>query len=110
MLEAKWNFMATLHSALFTSLGFKRAAAIKRKARRLGTTPDAYFKQLLDADLELDHLVATKLLSELSAPIRKAFEGVSEEEIGMLVDASRKRHRRRPPAISKGDSMVPCVR
>jgi len=87
--------MATITSTLFTGLGPKRAAAIKKKIRRLGTTPDAYFKQLLDQDLELDHLVASKSLAELAAPIRKAFENVGEDEIGNLVEASRKRNRKR---------------
>jgi len=87
--------MATITSTLFSGLGSKRTSAIKKKVRRLGTTPEAYFKQLLDQDLELDHLVASQSLAELAAPIRKAFEDMGEEEMGNLIEASRKRNARR---------------
>lgn len=76
-------------------LGRPKLAAIRKKARKLGLTPEAYVKQLIDNDLELDHLTATRSLSELSSPIREAFKHSSEEEIGRLVDASRSRHRRK---------------
>ena len=80
---------------LLDALGPRRLAAVKEKVRKLGTTADAYFKRLIDEDLELDHLVATRSLAELSSPIKRAFKNVSENEIGKMVEASRARHRRR---------------
>jgi hypothetical protein len=72
-----------------------QVAAVRRKARRLGTTPEEYIKKLIADDLELDRLAGSKSLRTLSAPIREAFNETSEEEIGKLVDDARRRHHRK---------------
>jgi hypothetical protein len=80
---------------ILEGLGPKRLAAVNAKVRKLQTTQAEYLKTLIDADLEMDHLVATRLLSELAAPIREAFKDCSEDEIGQMVELARKKHRRR---------------
>jgi hypothetical protein len=88
--------MATMTPAIkISGLGRGQLAALRKKASTLGTTPEAYVKKLIADDLELDRLVKSKSLSELSAPFREAFEKTSEEEIGELVEDARARHHRR---------------
>jgi hypothetical protein len=88
--------MSTLSTSLkVPGLDRRQFADLKKKARKLGTTPEAYVRKLIADDLELDHMAATKTLSELAAPIREAFKETSEEEIGRLVESSRTRQSRR---------------
>jgi len=73
----------------------RQLSGLKRKARRLRTSPQAYIRALIEQDLKLDHLVATRSLSQLSKPFEQAFGEIDEEEIGRLVEASREKHQRR---------------
>jgi len=82
-----------MNAAFLLELGSRRVGALRKRARQMGTTPEAYMKKLIDDDLELDRLATTHSLSELSTPIRKAFKETSEEEIGNLVEEVRKRYR-----------------
>jgi hypothetical protein len=72
-----------------------KLAALRKKARKLGLSPEAYVRRLIDDDLELDHLAITRSMTELTTPFREAFKHTSEAEIGSLVEAARKRHRRK---------------
>ena len=87
--------MTKLTNTFFQGLGSKRLAAVNQKAKKLRTTPDSYLKQIIDADLELDHLVNTHSLSDLSAPFREAFGDADDNALGELVESLRKKHSRK---------------
>jgi hypothetical protein len=71
------------------NLPSRKFSALKRKAERLGISPETYVKQLIQTDLALDHKAQTSSFDELAAPFRKAFKGVSEDELDRIVNAAR---------------------
>jgi len=71
----------------------RQAAALKRKARRVGLTAADYVKQLISDDLALDRRAQSTPLEELAAPFRKALKGASEGDIAQIVAAARRRRR-----------------
>ena len=76
-----------------------RVNAIKRRAREMGVTPASYVSQLIDHDLKNGQTppppAVSKSFDEIAAPFRKAFDGVSDDELDRLVDAARTRHYQR---------------
>ena len=63
----------------------RQASALKRKAERMGLSPDEYVKQSIEDDLALDKVAETTGLNELGAPFRKALKGASEQDISGIV-------------------------
>jgi hypothetical protein len=69
-------------------LGRQKMAALTNKAKRLGMTPEAYLKHLIEQDLALDRKAHSTTLAELLGPGRE----VDEAELDRLVEAARTRH------------------
>jgi hypothetical protein len=61
----------------------------------MGMSTDAYVARLILDDLKIERLIANKSAADLSAPFHEAFNDVTEEEIGDLVERARARHRQR---------------
>ena len=59
----------------------QQLSELKRKARRMGMTPAAYIKQLIEDDLTLDRKARRTPLDELAAPFRKGLKHVSDDEL-----------------------------
>ncbi len=78
-----------------TDLPARQLTALKRKARRLGITPESYIRQLIEEDLALDEQASRASLDELATPFRKAFQNASEADIDATVNAARRRYGRR---------------
>lgn len=76
-------------------LNKKQLAALQKRAKNLGTTPQGYVKQLIADDLRLSDHARSHSLRELAAPIAQTFRNVSEAEIGELVESARTRNRRK---------------
>jgi len=72
-----------------------RVNAIKRRAKELGVTQDRYIKKLIEDDLAQERRARTMTFDEIAAPFRKAFDGVSDDELDRLVDAARTHHHQR---------------
>jgi replicative DNA helicase len=93
--------MASMLTELrISDLSKRQAAALKRKARRVGLTAGDYVKQLINDDLALDRRAQSTPLEELAAPFRKALKGASDEEVLQIVAKSRLRRRSRPQFAS----------
>lgn len=71
-----------------------QAGALRKKAKRLGVTPEAYVKGLIAEDLELDRAASTQTFAELAAPFRKALAGLPHREIDALARPSRRKSKR----------------
>jgi hypothetical protein len=85
--------MATTAAILKVSeLGPRQLSALRRKAERLGITPERYVKRLIEDDLALDRKAQRSSLDELALPYAKALKDVSDKELDALVDAARTRH------------------
>jgi hypothetical protein len=88
--------MATNTTILRVSdLPARQLSALQRKAENLGMTPSKYVKKLIADDLALDRKAQSMSFDQLAAPFRKAFHGVSEDEIDRLVDAARADYHKR---------------
>jgi hypothetical protein len=72
------------------TLDKKHFQTLAAHARKRGQTPQAYVQSLIEADRTFD---------EILAPVRKAFESTSDEELDALFSranqAARRRLRRR---------------
>ena len=70
----------------FTVSGLSKstASALGKKARRRGLTVDAYVKELIAEDIELDRIARTKTFAELSKPFQKALAGLSDSHLDAL--------------------------
>jgi hypothetical protein len=77
-----------------SGLGKAEVAALRKRAKTLGLTPETYAAQLVRDGLELDRLARTMTFDELFAPVQARFResGMTEEELDGLVDAARTRH------------------
>ena len=88
--------MATTSTVLRASdLPSRQLSALKHKASTLGLTPTSYVKKLIANDLALDRRARSMSFDDLAAPFRKAFHGVSEDEIDRVVDTARADYRKR---------------
>ena len=78
--------MSFLVATEFTVSGLSKstASALGTKARRQGMTVDAYVKELIAEDIELDRVARTKTFAELSMPFQKALAGLSESDLDAL--------------------------
>jgi replicative DNA helicase len=72
----------------------RQAAALRRKAERMGLSADQYVRQLIEDDLALDQKARSTPLQDLAAPFRKALKGAGEEGIAQIVAKARSRRRR----------------
>jgi hypothetical protein len=61
-----------------------QAAALRKKASRLGITPETYIKQLIEYDLELDEEAASRSLTEISSPFRDALIRMTERQLDTI--------------------------
>jgi hypothetical protein len=71
------------------NLASRTLIALTRKAHRLGVTPGQYVQQLIEDDLTLDAQARNTPFEELAAPFRKAFQGMTEDEMDKWVYAAR---------------------
>jgi hypothetical protein len=88
--------MSALAVTKFTVSGLPKstANALGRKAKRLGMTVDAYVKELIAEDVELDRVARTKSFAELAMPFQKALAGLSESELDALARPRRGKTKR----------------
>jgi hypothetical protein len=84
------HMVAATPSIQLRKFSARKRAALLRRAKDLGMTPSAYVQHLIDADLKLEHEARTKSLWELGAPLTKALQGLSEDELDDLVDKARR--------------------
>ena len=68
----------------------KDMAELTSKAKRLGTTPERYVRDLVQEDLALDRKARTTSLSDLMGPGTE----VDEAELDRIVESVRTRHHR----------------
>jgi hypothetical protein len=88
--------MATM-TIQVSGLGRQEIAKLRAQAKTLGLSAEGYAKQLIQDGILLEHVARTKTFDELYAPAQAAFResGMTEEELGHLVDQARGRYRRR---------------
>jgi hypothetical protein len=67
-----------------------KVSAVKREAKRLGMSPNAYVLRVVEESLDLDKEARSSSWETLTAPFRKAFEGLADEEIDALVERARR--------------------
>ena len=72
----------------FPRLAKPKLAALRRRAKRDGLTPEQYVKRLIEDDLETE-AETHSTFDEVSKPFRQALKGMSEEELDALVDKAR---------------------
>jgi hypothetical protein len=79
-----------------SGLGKQELAALRAQAKSLGRSAEGYAKQLIQDALSLEHIARIKTFDELYAPAQAAFResGMTEEDLGQLVDKARARYRR----------------
>jgi hypothetical protein len=75
----------------------RELAALRKQAKALGISTEAYAKDLIETGVSLVQLARGKTLDELYAPIQARFSRneVTADELDGLVDAARTRHHRR---------------
>jgi hypothetical protein len=63
----------------------------------MGTTIEAYVRELIEDRLRIEERARTTTFDELFEPVQKAFKrsGMTEAELDELVNAARTRHNRR---------------
>lgn len=71
-------------------LGQRAMNQLATKARRLGTTPERYVRDLVTEDLALDRRAQMTSFAEIVGPGRE----VDEAELDRLVEAARVQHHR----------------
>ena len=78
--------MFSLLTRQFTVSGLSKSMAIALgvKAKRRGMTVDAYLKELIAEDIELDRIAKTKSFTELAMPFQRALAGLSESDLDSL--------------------------
>jgi hypothetical protein len=78
--------MPALVATKFTVSGLSKsmASALGTKAKRRGMTVDAYLKELIAQDIELDRAAKTKSFAELAMPFQKVLAGLSESDLDAL--------------------------
>jgi hypothetical protein len=88
--------MPTLVATAVTVSGLPKsmANALRKKAERQGMTVDAYLKELIAEDVELDRLARTKSFAELAMPFQKALAGLSEDDLDVLARPRRGKSKR----------------
>ena len=72
-----------------SGLSKSTANALGRKAKRRGMTVDAYVKELIAEDAEVDRLARTKSFAELAMPFQKALAGLSDSDLDTLARPRR---------------------
>ena len=71
--------------------GKQKMAAVSKRARELGMTPQRYVKHLVEEDLEISERAKTTSFEELLGPGQPS----DETEIDRLVEDARTRHYQR---------------
>jgi hypothetical protein len=74
-----------------TGLGRQKAAALARKAKSMGMTPQEYLKYLVEQDLEMDRRVSETSLAEILGRGRE----IDEQELDRVVEIARNRYHAR---------------
>jgi len=69
------------------TLDKKHFQAASEKAKKLGTTPKAYIESLIEH--------ANRSFDDILAPIRKGFEGMSDEDLDTLFQKANSAARKR---------------
>ena len=72
-------------------LGPRAMSQLATKAKRLGTTPERYIRDLVEEDLALDRRAEATTFAEIVGPGRE----VDDAELDKLVEAARNKHHRR---------------
>ncbi len=86
--------MAAMVSLTITNLAKSRATKLRRRAKRVGLSEDAYVLELIEQDEELDKLVRSKTFAELAEPFRKTLAGASEAELDALARPAKHKGKR----------------
>lgn len=84
--------MATTQTAIFRVRGLakRKAAKLVARAKRLGMTPEAYLKHLLEEDLAVSDRAKAQSFEQLLGPGRE----VDEAEVDRLVEEGKVAHHR----------------
>jgi hypothetical protein len=88
--------MTSLVATEFTVSGLSKrtANALRINAERRGMTVDAYIKELIAEDVELDRVARTKSFSELAMPFQGALSGLSESDLDAMARPRRGKSKR----------------
>src|SRR5271170_7376692 len=80
-----------------SGLGRSELAALRKLAKNQGMSAEGYAKQLIKDGLGMENRARTQTFDELYAPVQARFRGsgMTEEELGELVNQARTRHRQR---------------
>jgi hypothetical protein len=71
----------------------RQLSALRRKARKLGVTPDVYVKELIEDDLAMDRKARVSTFDELAAPLRQNLKKLGNDDIDRLVEKARGKRR-----------------
>jgi hypothetical protein len=86
--------MASTISFTISNLAKSRVNKLRQRAKRMGLTQDAYVRELIEEDEELDKLVRSKTFAELAEPFRQALAGASEADLDALARPAKHKGKR----------------
>ena len=70
----------------------QQMSQLKRKARKLGVSPEIYLRHLIETGLALDDRARSTPFHLLAGPIRRNLRGLSEQQLDQLVEKARNAH------------------
>ena len=88
-----------------SGLGKQKIAALSRKAKRLGVSPDVYVTNLVEEDLALDRTVKNTTIREIMGPGRD----IDETELDAFVEKVDREHDVHAPFRQVPQGLVPVV-
>jgi len=77
------------------------ANVLGKNARRRGLTVEAYLKQLIAEDIELEREARTKTFAELAIPFQKSIECLSESDLDALARPRLAKNKTKPGKINR---------
>jgi hypothetical protein len=88
--------MSSLVATEFTVSGLSKgtATALRKNAERRGMTVDAYIKELIAEDVQMDRVAKSKSFSELAMPFQRALAGLSESDLDAMARPRRGKSKR----------------
>lgn len=87
---------ATSATIQVSGLGKGKLAALRQQAKTLGMSAEGYARHLIEEGISLGRLARTKTFDELYGPAQARFRksGMTEDDLGRLVDRARSRRQR----------------